>query len=176
MHPNAAVIRHLISHPADSAYGAAKHLRLPTRKVQRLCRSLNWRAGATDATLLRRLASLGTAHRELCYALDAPSRWLARPAAPVSLSGEDAAAVEGLPIVPHRHLWYVAEEDVSLIDRDLRGCGAEPVGRDEANAILRVRDPWLMDEPAPLVERGQRLLDYLESSHPALRRSVSLGP
>lgn len=169
--------RHLLSHPDDSGYRAADHLGLHPRTAQRAKKRLEDRVGLGEPALLDYVDrnKRHFDHRDLHLRHGAPERWLAAPPAPVSLSGEDAAAVEGFDLIPHRHLLYVAEEDLTLLERSLRDDGAVPCGPDEANVTLRVRDPWLLDDPAPLVERGQRLLDYRHSRHVRLREAFR-GP
>lgn len=170
----AIVARHLLSHREDSAYAVAQHLRLPRATAHRAVQRVRETAAsehALVALLLRRTIT----HRTLHVRHPAVERWLSRLPAPVSLSGEDAAAVDGAPLVPHRHLFYVREEDLSLVLRSLEATDGDLVAPEEGNVTLRVRDPWLMDDPAPLVERGQRLVDYLESGNVQILRGLRLG-
>lgn len=169
-----AVARHLLSHPGESTYALARHLRFPFSTARDARRRL---PGEAEDQLLAHLRRRPVRHEELFFAHPAPEQWLALPPpAPLSISGEDAAALEGHDLVPHRHLFYVAPEDLTILDRSLRDAGAEPVGPAEANITLRVRDPYLLDDPPPLVERGQRLLDYLESRNIQLLRGLGVGP
>lgn len=166
------IARHLLSHPGDSAYRAAKHIGIHPRTAQRAMNRLRDRHGTGQSQLLSFLEKNRIDHQDRYFHHPAPEEWLADLPAPVSFSGEDAAAIEGLDVVPRRHLFYVAEQDLSLLINDLLEAGGEPVGPDEATVTLRVRDDWLVDDPAPLVERGQRLLDYLDSWNVRLREAV----
>lgn len=164
-----AVARHLLSDPAEGPSAVARHLRArPAQVHSALARIARQADLASEASLLAFLRRFPRRVEERHFAMADFESWFARPPAPVSLSGEDAAAAEGLPVVPHRHLLYAAPEDLAMLEASLRAAGAEPVARGEATVTLRVRDPWLRDDPAPLVERGQRLLDYAESRHPLL--------
>jgi hypothetical protein len=169
-----AIARHLLSHPDDTTYRLARHLRLPFSTARDARKRVESQAGGNLLAFLRRHP---VRHRELFIAHPDPARWLGGPPpAPFSISGEDAAAIEGYDLVPHRHVFYVAEEDLNQLHGSLRETGGEPVGPDEANVILRVRDAYLIDDPAPLVEKGQRLVDYLESKNPHLIGRLQLGP
>lgn len=169
----AAIARHLLSHPGESTYRLARHLGFPFSTAH----GARGRVEAKGVAFLDFLRAHPIRHKELVVDHPAPARWLAGPPpAPLSISGEDAAALEGYDLVPHRHLFYVAEEDLNLLYWSLREQGGEPVGPGEGNVTLRVRDPYLMDDPPPLVERGQRLLDYLESRNIHLLRGLQRGP
>lgn len=171
---DSAVARHLLSHPGETTYRLARHLRLPFSTAHDARRRVEADAGGD---LLAFLRARPIRHRELCIAHPAPERWLAGPPpAPMSIGGEDAAAVEGYGLVPQRHVFYVAEEDLNHLYWSLRDSGGEPVGPSEGNVLLRVRDAFLIDDPPPLVERGQRLLDYLESRNIHLVRRLRRGP
>lgn len=167
--------RHLLSHPDDSAYRAAEHIGIHPRTAQRAMNRLRDRRGLDEPSLLSFLVDNRLDHQDHHFSHPSPERWLANLPAPVSLSGEDAAAIEGLDVVPNRHLFYVAEADLSLLVKDLQDAGGEIVGPEEANITLRVRDDWLVDDPEPLVERGQRLLDYHDSWNLRLREAARPG-
>lgn len=170
-----AVARHLLSHPDESSYAAAKHLSIPTASATRAVNWLERNGVSAEAERLRFLIANPIPSKQFHFRVPDAAAWLAAPPAPLSVSGEDAAAVEGLDLIPHRHLLYVAPKDLERTVESLRAADADFADPDVANVTLRVRDPWLMDEPAPLVERGQRLLDYRESRHPVVARSVDLG-
>lgn len=81
------------------------------------------------------------------------------------ISGEDAAVIDGWDIVPNRHLIYVDSHILADIVRDAIEDGARLTEPDGANLTIRERDPWLVDERKTMVERGQRMLDYLQSKN-----------
>lgn len=164
--------RHRLSHPSDSAYAIARHVGLNPRTVQKIVKRFRERFGDGEAALVAYLREDPIPHKSVHFRHPNPATWIRAPPVPVSLSGEDAAAVEGFDLVPHRHLYYVHEEDLRVAVESLLASGARLTGKDDANVTLRVRDPWLLDDPAPLVERGQRLLDYEESRNIQILREL----
>jgi len=167
--------RHWISHPEDSAYEAAKHMRLPLRTVQLAAARLRNRIGTGQDQLLDFLMKNPIEHKSIRVRHPNPNIWLRKPPVMISLSGEDAAAVNGWDIVPNRHTFYVEEKDLGLALKSLLDSGGRLSEKEDQNIILKVRDKWLMDEPAPLVERGQRLIDYQESRNIQLLAGLEEG-
>ncbi len=157
--------RHWLTHPEESAYAAAKHLGLSPRTVQVAAQRLRKRVGTSRGQLLQFLVAHPIPQKSVALRHPNPETWLRKPPVPVSLGGEDAAAVLGWDLVPNRHTYYVSPEDFEITVKSLLDNGARLTDADGANVTIRVRDEWLLDEPAPLVERGQRLLDYATSKN-----------
>jgi len=169
------LVRHLLTHPEDSAYIAAKHMGLPIRTVQLAAKRIKERIGLEHDFLLKFLLINPILHKRIELKHPNPNIWLRKPPADISISGEDAAAVLGWDIVPNRHMFYVNEKDLEIIIKSLLDSGGRLSGKEQANITLCVRDDWLIDDPAPLVERGQRLIDYTESKNLQLLKNIQEG-
>lgn len=166
--PRADVLlaRHWLTHPDEPAYQAAKHMGLETRTVQKAAERLRATVGTTEAGLLKHvLGNPIRPPRAATLRVPDAARWLQRTRRSFLLSGEDAAVIDGWSIVPHRHLVYVDEETFRPAIDELLDEGARLAQGDDANLTIRVRDPWLTEEPRALVERGQRLVDYMTSQN-----------
>lgn len=165
MRPTDAVLaRHWLSHPGESAYQAARHVGMEPRTVQKAAERLRDRVGLEPAALLRYLREHPIrSPKTLTLRHPAVDRWLQKTPHPFLLSGEDAALLDGWDLVPSQHLVYVDAETLAPLVHDALDAGARLAGPEASNLVVRQRDPWLVDEDRVLAERGQRLLDYLES-------------
>jgi hypothetical protein len=86
--------------------------------------------------------------------------------APHWLTGEAAAALEGIDIVPSKIETYVRRQDAEEALESARRCFAKASSLRDANLVVYLADQWLyIDEDEALVERGQRLLDYARSEN-----------
>lgn len=93
--------------------------------------------------------------------------------APFLLGGEDAAVHDGYNLVPEHHLIYIEPDHWSDVASAAKDVLARVAPASAANLTVRERDPWLTPDPTGrFVERGQRLLDYQESKHVQLARSL----
>lgn len=158
--------RHWLTHPGEPAYKAARHIGIEPRTAQKAAERLRARHATTQPELiaflrqnpLPRPKSAGFRHPQA-------ERWLKRTKLRFLLSGEDAAVVDGWDLVPHRHLVYVEPEDLQRAVDEILDEGARVADPADANLTIRVRDPWLTEDPKAFAELGQRLLDYLESKN-----------
>jgi hypothetical protein len=74
--------------------------------------------------------------------------------------------MEGFDIVPEQAMLYIREADLPKVSEAAKESFAKVAPASKANVIVRIADPWLNLRPdEPMVERGQRLLDYQESRH-----------
>ena len=169
------LVRHWLTHPEESAYEAAKHMNLSKRTVQFAAKRIKARTGIQRERLLEFLCENPIAHKNIGFYHPNPNVWLRHPPVPVSLSGEDAAAVMGWDIVPNRHIFYIEATEVNTIVKSLLGSGGRLAEDMDQNISLRLRDKWMIDEPVPLVERGQRLVDYKESKNIQLLAGLEEG-
>lgn len=160
------VARHLLTHPEDAASDMARHCHLH-------------RASASRAQKRLRKRNLLTAEQQVLYALQLPHKpawktytfrvpnpdlWLRGLRAPAWLSGEAAAAIEGMDLVPSQVLAYVQADALPAALEAAKRAFAKVSSERDANLLIRVADPWLhLDPDERLVERGQRLLDYAVS-------------
>jgi hypothetical protein len=159
------VSRHRITHPTDSAYKISRHIKLPLRTTQLATKRIRERVGIEKEKLLEFLIQNPIPHKRFEFFHPNPNVWLRRPPVQISYSGEDAAAVLGWNLIPNRHILYVAEKDLDILLKDLLDNGGRLSGDNESNLSIRLRDKWMIDDPSPLVERGQRLVDYRESKN-----------
>lgn len=170
------VTRHLLTHPEESPAEMARHCHSNYASVALARRRLDKKGILSEEQRLAHLLTLPERPRGKILASfrsPNPDAWLRTINRPYWLSGEDAAAHDGYPIVPERHLVYVRPDDFhEAVQTALRLLGRIAYGP-QSNLTVRQADPWLYLEPGePWVERGQRLLDYIESQHVQLARSL----
>ncbi len=122
----------------------------------------------TDGQRLAHLETLPRRPHWPCYFFHAPNpdHWVQEAKFPHWLTGEAAAAFEGLDLVPARLEVYVRRVDTEAALLAAKRAFAKISSGRDANLIVRVADPWLHLRPdEPLVERGQRLYDYARSKN-----------
>lgn len=164
---DALLARHWLTHPEEAAYTAAQHLGgIERRTVQNAAERLRTRVGTDEPSLIRYLrAHPIPARKTISFRHPAADRWLKDTNIHHLLSGEDAALVDGWDLVPHRHMVYVEWDDLQPAVDDVLDTGGRVADPADANLTLRVGDEWLYEEPKNFVERGQRILDYLDSKN-----------
>ena len=172
------VCRHKISHPAEAIAEQARHLRLHYSVVKAVEGRLENEqlAGPQDFVNHALRLARRVDHEPRFLYLPNPEHWFKSYRGKFLESGERVAAdVDGLNILPEHFLVYVPREDLGMALRaaiDNFGRLAPPK---RANLEIRVQDPWLRsDGDRPIVERGQRLIDYEEN--PQIRMARRLTP
>lgn len=173
------VTRHRITHPEEGPAQVAAHTGLHTTTVSRVLKRLREKQIYTDRQRLAHLRSLSERPdpKEVHFEVPNPEQFLqvleGQLEAEVLLGGEDAAVHDGYNLVPEHHLVYVGPEGWSHAARAAEETLAKVAPRSAANLTVRETDPWLTsDASGRFVERGQRLLDYQESKHVQLARSL----
>lgn len=173
------VVRHKLSHPDDSQADLSGHARLDRAVVSRVESRLRKQGIWHEHQLLEHLRRLPRRphHKRVSFLAPNPKLWFAEFERPYLQSGEHvAAAIDGMDLVPERVLVYVAEEDLDAALRAAHDVFARLAPAGQGNLEIRVADPWLSEGEQPNVaEKGQRLLDYLESHHIQLLRGLNLG-
>lgn len=163
------VVRHLIGHPDDSAYQVAQHCGLAQNSAAAVVKRLRDEEVWAGSQMLERLRSLSRrpVHRNLYFRAPNPRNWLQEFEGPYWISGEWAAAeVDKMNLVPERLLVYVPANDLDSAAKAALSIQAAVAPASRANLILRSADPWLRaGERDDVAERGQRLLDYVDSRH-----------
>jgi hypothetical protein len=162
------VLRHLLGHPDDSPAEIAKHCKLHDTSARTAVQRIRARDDPSPSWLFFQLqhAREKPRHRQFNFQVANPDQFLVALKAPHWLSGEYAAAMEGFDIVPEQAMLYIREADLPKVSEAAKESFAKVAPASKANVIVRIADPWLNLRPdEPMVERGQRLLDYQESRH-----------
>lgn len=162
------VTRHLLTHRDDSPADLGRHCHVERSSAARAIKRLREDGIETDAQRLAHLLDLRTTPHWSTFAfrLPNPDNWLDAMTSPHWLTGEAAASVEGMDLVPSRVESYVHADDMEDAMRCAKRAFAKVAAPRDANLILRVADPWMaLDPDDPLVERGQRLYDYARSKN-----------
>ncbi len=171
------VIRHILTHPDDTPAEVAKHCSLRDATVRAaLKRLLAADLIGHEGMLLDRLRHLPRRIKHRQYTFRAPNadQFLNGLEAPFWLSGEYAAAMDGYDLVPERAMLYIDADDLPAAVNAAQACYAKIAPASKSNIVVKLADPWLDLNPnTELVERGQRLLDYLDSHHIQLLRELS---
>ena len=158
------VLRHLVTHKDDAPSDLAKHCNLYLKSASLVLARLRDADVWTEPQILARLRIVAERPRwrTLGYVCPNPAQWLKAHRGPHLLSGDEAAAREGVPIVPERVIAWIQPDELAAALRAADAVVARPTRAQTANLVLRIMDPWLAADPKrpELVERGQRLLDY----------------
>lgn len=172
------VTRHRITHPDEGPARIAEHTGLHTTTVSRVLRRLREDHVYTEEQRLARLRALSERPdpKEVGFDVPNPEQFLQaleERGVPFLLGGEDAAVHDGFALVPEHHLVYIEPTQWSKIASIVRAVVGKVAPSSASNLTVREMDPWLRaDETGRFVERGQRLLDYDESTHVQLARSL----
>lgn len=173
------VTRHLITHPDDAPSQIAEHTGLHATTVSRVLKRLQEDRIYTDEQRLVHLRSLAERpeHKEIDFEVPNPDQFIQMleqdSEVGVLLGGEDAAVHDGYNLVPEHHLVYIDPGDWAEVAAAAEETLAKLAPRSGSNLTVREMDPWLTSEQTgTFVERGQRLLDYQESKHVQLARSL----
>lgn len=161
------VTRHKLTHPDDSPSQSARHCNLHQASTSRAMSRLKDEI-LDDARLLSQLLAQRTTPSwpAFYFRVPNPDNWIQAMKSPHWLTGEAAAAIEGINIVPSRVETYIRRENADQAVDAARRSFAKASSPRDANLVIRIADPWLyLDEDDALVERGQRLLDYARSSN-----------
>lgn len=172
------VTRHLISHPDDGPSELARHVGLHTATASRVLKRLQAAGIETDEQRLSHLRKLSERphHKTIGFRVPNPEQFFAALdtlGAGFLVSGEAAAVRDGIDLIPERHLIYVDEGAWEAVARAADETLAKIAPSSKANLTVKQADPWLCeDKTGAYVERGQRLLDYEQSNHVQLARSL----
>lgn len=173
------VTRHLLSHQGDSPTELARHLGLDPAVASRVAKRLREQGFWTSSQLLDHLRSLPERppRKVLEFRVTNPELWFRAYHGPYWASGEAvASSVDGLDVVPGRFLVYVPPEKVPAAVSAVFEVLGKLAPTSQANLEIRVADSWLREGEQPnVVEKGQRLLDYLESHQIQLLRALRSG-
>lgn len=162
------VARHLLTHPADGPADLSRHCHLERSSATKALARLRKDAVETEAQLMAHLIRRNTVPHwsSFTFRLPNPDNWLQAVTVDHWLTGEAAAAAEGMDLIPSRIETYVRREDMEDAMRTAKQVFAKAAAPRDANLILRVADPWMyLEADEPLVERGQRLFDYARSKN-----------
>lgn len=170
------VCRHKISHPAEPLADEARHLHLHYSVVKAVEARLKEQQVADAPDLVNHALRLA---RRVDYAsrhfyLPNPEHWFNSYQGRYLESGERVAADrDGVDLLPEHFLVYVPKDDLGeALRAALDNFGRVAVAR-RANLELRIQDPWLRsDGDEPIVELGQRLMDYEENPQIRLARGL----
>lgn len=162
------VLRHLLGHPNDSPAQIARHCSLHDTSARMALKRIRQKDANTPSWILRQLQTRRERphHKQYNFQAPNPDQFLVALRAPHWLSGEYAAAMEGFDVVPEQALIYIREQDLPTVTAAAKETFAKVAPASKANVVIRIADPWMdLRDGEPLVDRGQRLLDYEESKH-----------
>ena len=171
------ICRHLLSHRGESVAQMARHLDLHYSVVKAAKARLDENHVSEPDDLLRHALRLPRRpdHQERRFYLPNPENWFETFRGPALESGERVAADwDHVNLVPEHYLVYVSPQDAeaayhAAVDNFGRVAAAR-----HANLFIRIADPWLDAEAdRPVVEKGQRLIDYEENASIRLARRIA---
>ncbi len=156
------VTRHLIGDPAATPTEIARACSIERSSASRALSRLRETGLTTPGQLLAHLHSLPSKPYWPTHSFQAPNPDAWTTGAPLHwLTGQAAAAHDGLDLVPSVLEAYVQEADLQAALIAARDIFAKPCGRRDANLVIHVADSWMTLDPASnLIQVGQRWLDY----------------
>lgn len=171
------VCRHLASHPYESVSQLVDHVKLHYSVVRAAKQRLGQQHLVEPSDLVQHALRLARQpqHEERSFYLPNPDNWFRSFHRPYLESGERVAAdVDGLNLIPEHFLVYVAPEDANAAYRSAIENFGKLASARQANLLIRVADPWLeSDGDKPIVELGQRLIDYEKNPNIRLARRIA---
>lgn len=156
------VTRHLLTDPEATPTQIARSCHVERSSASRALTRLRRAGLSSPGQLLAHLQDLPQRPHWPTYPFAAPNpdNWVA-DAPPHWLTGQAAASMEGLDLVPSMLQAYVRRDDLTEALATCMRVFAKPCGARDANLVILVADEWLpLDPDDRLVPRGQRLLDY----------------